>query len=84
MNLRKYLTTSDSSNSHFIQVKQNLFYSPIVTMPLASNVSISLNFNIDTDAQDKNLISTLVRVTTESEIPAIKFIRIFYWSFAVL
>ena len=43
----------------------------------ASNVSISLNFNNDTEAQDQNLISTLVRVTTESEIPAIKFLGIF-------
>ena len=42
-----------------------------------SDISISLNFNNDRDVQDKNLIKNLERITSNSEIPAIKFLGIY-------
>ena len=43
----------------------------------ASNFNIFLNFNNDNDAQNDDLISYLVRITADSEVPAIKFLGIY-------
>ena len=40
-------------------------------------ITIQLNFNNDADVPNTNLISNLVRITSESETPAIKFLGIY-------
>ena len=41
------------------------------------NVIINLNFNNCRDVPNRDLITNLVRVTTDSECPAIKFLGIY-------
>ena len=43
----------------------------------ASNFNIFLNFNNNNDDQNDDLISNLVRITADSEVPAIKFLGIY-------
>ena len=43
----------------------------------SGNVDIFLNFNNNNDIQDRHLVTKLVRVTCESDVPAIKFLGIF-------
>ena len=43
----------------------------------ASSFNIVLNFNNDNDVQNADLTSNLVRITVDSEVPAIKFLGIY-------
>ena len=77
MNLKRFQISSEPIRWPSILIKPNLFFLQIATRLDKKNIDILLDFNNNNCIPLPELIKPLERITTESPLPAIKFLGIY-------